>query len=131
VAGVVGMVELRGRLADGLEVLATDASDREPVLAVMEVGAEASDGTPVAGRRVAVGFGGTQFDPRQLNATAETLIQRSLQWAASGGGRRDDGLVAHWRFDERGGLVANDSGKHNLDASLVDMDPGDTWRPGH
>ena len=62
------------------------ASSFPPGLALLETGAELYGGGFAAGRRVQVPWAQGSFDINALNADGQTIMQRAIEWAASGGG---------------------------------------------
>ena len=54
-----------------------------PSLVVMDIGSELSGGDSAAGRRVQLPWGDTTFDFTSLNNDGQTIMQRSIEWAAA------------------------------------------------
>ena len=80
-------------------------------LAVMEMGGTLWGGGSAAGRRVQLPWGDSAFDPDNLTADGQTILQRSLEWA--GGAEIDLSPFAHWKLDETTGPTAVDSAGGN------------------
>jgi len=59
-------------------------SGNPTVLAVLEAGALGVDSQPARARRVVLPWGGADFEAGNLNASGQTLLMRSLDWAGSG-----------------------------------------------
>ncbi len=75
----MGSMGASGTLASGGQLLATENSGNTPTLFVFDTGASLVSGT-AANRRV--GFPSKTSIPTNWNADLETLLQRSLNWAA-------------------------------------------------
>lgn len=80
------MLNITGSVAAGLTVLAEDdaSNNANAVLAVLEVDAKRSNGSPSPSRRVQLPWGESDFDPTELNAEGQEILRQSLIWAAGG-----------------------------------------------
>jgi len=56
----------------------------EPALVVLEAGATSVSGRAVSGRRVLLPWGTNGFDFKQITPNGLTIMQRSIEWAATG-----------------------------------------------
>lgn len=72
-----------GELAPGLQVLAEWPGPTQLELAVLDVGAEQWDDGKAKGRRVKLPWGEAEFDIDSLNSNGETIMRRSILWAAA------------------------------------------------
>jgi hypothetical protein len=81
-------------------------------LGTIEAGGRLTDGTSSAGRRVQLPWGDTGFNISALNASGQTVLRRSLQWAA--------GLIGYWKFEEPSGTLADDASSFSHDGTLTD-----------
>ncbi len=73
-----------GQLAPGLQVLGQQPGPGPPAMAVLDAGAEQYGGGTARGRRVMLPWGRTMgFDINSLNKNGETIMRRSIVWAAA------------------------------------------------
>jgi hypothetical protein len=85
--------------------------------AVFERGDTTCTATTVAGRRVFLPWGNTGVDITTLNASGQTIMKRSIEWALA--------PIARWKLDDASGSSATDSeGGHT--GNIV----GGTWTTG-
>lgn len=70
-----------GSVATGATSLATAQGLSTSGMLAIETGANLTSGT-AAGRRLLLPWGGSAFDFTSLNAAGQTLLRRSLEWAA-------------------------------------------------
>jgi len=91
-----------GTLAPDLQIVG-ETTGTIPALVTLETGAQRWDGNPAPARRVHLPF--TNAEPSQLTADGETLMRRSIEWAAD----IDTGPIAHWKLDDGSGITAIDS----------------------
>jgi hypothetical protein len=84
-------------------------SSTVPGLVTLEAGGILIDGTKAAGRRVFVPWSAGS-DYNNLGANGQTMLRRSLEWAA--------GLQSWWKLDETSGSTAVDSGAHARSGTL-------------
>jgi hypothetical protein len=100
------MGQMRPTAAAGLATLGEQPAGTK-VLAVVEAGATlantiAGNGA-ASGRRVHLPWGGDAFDITTLNANAQTLALRAIDWAIN------DDRVLHLKLNETNGMTAADS----------------------
>lgn len=115
----VRMTRLHGSMAPGAMVLAKRRSAPHSVMWAVDRGEALVEGT-AAGRRVAMPFGGGNFDIDALNDVGRELVRGAITWAsAPAPPSSDDGqavvrylfeemhrepvLLGHWRLDDSGG----------------------------
>jgi hypothetical protein len=79
----VHLANKSGTLAPGGTTLAERSLNGSSALMVVDQGGELTDGSPAAGRRVALPFGGSQFDVGLLNANGKAILRNALTWAAN------------------------------------------------
>ena len=82
------VVCITGSLAPALQILAENSEENEPILGTLETGdaLEAGGGTAVD-RRVQLPWGcNTFFDFTALNSDGQTIMKRSIEWAAGQNG---------------------------------------------
>ena len=77
------MNKFSGSLGEGVFELATAPFGSDTTLAVLDAGGAMYDGENAAGRRVQLPWGADNFDEQPLNSDGETLIKRSIEWAAN------------------------------------------------
>lgn len=71
-----------GTMGAGVTTLGTRVSSSSAVLTVIDVGDDLYGGGTAAGRRVHLPWGANAFDIELLNENGETIMERSLIWAA-------------------------------------------------
>jgi prepilin-type N-terminal cleavage/methylation domain-containing protein len=72
-----------GSLGGGVSTLATPTFGSDTTLAVLEVGGALYSGGKAASRRVKLPWGDGNFDGQLLNSDGETIMKRSIEWAAN------------------------------------------------
>ncbi|MCX5659910.1 MAG: hypothetical protein NTW19_09335 [Planctomycetota bacterium] len=70
-----------GTIATGATTMATAQGLSTPAMLAIETSGSLTSGT-AAGRRLLLPWGGTAFDFSSLNSAGQTLLKRSLEWAA-------------------------------------------------
>lgn len=97
----------------------------DTALATLDVGAERFDGSAAPGRRVKLPWDTVSVGT--LTDDGETLMRRAIEWALEPSALVA-GLIAHWKLDDGGGLLALDSvGSHDgvvASGGPVWIDPG-------
>lgn len=101
-------LELAGTVASEAIMLGS-FSNLAQGLVTIEAGGTLVDGTRAAGRRVFLPWSAGS-DYNNLNSNGQTLLRRSLEWAA--------GLQSWWKLDETSGSTAADSGAHARHGTL-------------
>ena len=86
---------------------------------VIDVGAELSDGSSAAGRRVTLPFGSSKLDFSKINDDGLEIIRKSLEWAASGAAVSVPTPISYWGLDELAGSSADDD-YSNHDGTIYD-----------
>jgi len=72
--------------ANDMQTLATlDGSSSAPSLVILDVGDTDYNGREISNRRVMLPWGATGNDPSLFTNDGETIVKRSLEWAAEGG----------------------------------------------
>ncbi|MEM9108987.1 MAG: hypothetical protein AAGC72_03095, partial [Planctomycetota bacterium] len=118
-SGAIGIYDEAGTLASGVTVLGERPSASSVVMMIADVGDTLYYGA-AAGRRV-MGVGSGSMDVTALTTDGETLLQRSLEWAAGAGTSTPvdepqllalyefnqqavatPTLVGHWKLDDEG-----------------------------
>ncbi len=97
---------ISGTLAPGATVLATRSASSTPVLAVIEAGGALVGGSQAAGRRVALPWGGNNFNWLALTPAGLTIVKEALWWASQ---PIFAGRVAYWSFDNIAGNTVADT----------------------
>lgn len=69
-----------GTLAPGLDTLASSTSGFG--ILALDAGAESVGGSPAAGRRAQLPWGGSGFDPSNLTDDGRTILKRAIEWGA-------------------------------------------------
>jgi Concanavalin A-like lectin/glucanases superfamily len=105
------LTTVSGTLGSGVTVLATRDSGSGPTLAVVDAGGQLEDGSNAVGRRVALPWGSTGINIKNLNDAGKTILKRSLEWA--GQSITPQAPLARWQLDETTGTTADDSVGNN------------------
>jgi len=79
-SGSQSLAYVTGTLAPDLGQLASSTSG--PALVTLEAGATIVGGGSAAGRRAQLPWGGSGFDPNNLNPNGLTILRRALEWGA-------------------------------------------------
>lgn len=102
-----------GTIGAGVATPAQRTGTSSPALAVLDIGDTDHQDNASPGRRVMLPWGPTAYGFDSLNDAGRTLIQRSLQWAATEPTFTNTPL-ARWALDDTDGSTASDSvGNHD------------------
>lgn len=118
------VTRLSGSQPADLIILGTRTNNSQITIAALDAGKINQNGVASPGRRVMLPWGESNFDPAVLNDNGKTLMQRSILWATKP--MVPPPPVAHYTFDETGGLTAADSSGNNNTGALVN---GPTYTP--